>query len=245
MKFVNVVRGTLAEKPHEVPGQFGPDGKPFVVVMRPLGGGQHEQALILARERAAAKGVKDPKIGEPIYDLALMAAVLLLGCVDPDSPLNARTRSFESIDQILGPEDKPEEGLHPEDVVYLHELHEAWQDEVSPTRKRLDENDIEKMVLEVADAGGQAAFMRMSPSTRLLFATFTARLASSVLRSKYGSFASGSDSTTRPPTEGDDLDPGRGTGSDPNPEVPEASGESPVEAPGSPVEAVSPPEGPR
>lgn len=187
MKFSNILKGTRAEKRIPVPGLQMPDGSPFVVLVRPLTGLEHEAAHASARARAIDKGVEKPELGDPIYDLALMAFILAVGCVDPDSSPEARTYSFASGEEILTE-------MHPEQIVYLHEHHDTWQHECSPSHKRISEDNLLEIVREVAADDGQLNFMRLSPSTRVSFATFTARMLLPSLEAKY-SLGSTSEST--------------------------------------------------
>lgn len=184
MKFANVLRGTRATKLLEIPSYSEGDGKPFRTLLRPLTGIEHESAHADARERAIEKGVADPSLGDPIYDLALMACVIASGCLDPDSPEDARTPTFDNALQILTE-------LHPEQIVYLHEHHEVWQNECSPTARRVDETNLIETVREVAGPEGYTTFMRFSPSTRVSFMISMARTLLPLLevRSLPGSFS--------------------------------------------------------
>lgn len=169
MKFENVVKGKRAEEPIEVPGFFDEGGKPFVVLAVPLTGLEYQGACAFARAQAVEKGVPNPSIGDPIYDLALMAHVLFQGCLDPDSPEKARTASFTSAASILTE-------LSPETIVYVHERHELWQNDCSPNVHKFDGDDaLFTAVSEVAGPTGRATFMRFSPSMRLSFSVSTAR----------------------------------------------------------------------
>lgn len=190
MKFTNVLKGTSAEETVEVPGYTTPEGKPFTLIFRPLTGLEHEAAYADARKRAIEKGVENPSIGDPIYDLALMAFILAAGCVDPDSPPTARTLSFASGVEVLT-------NMHPETIVYLHEHHERWQDECSPYAHKLDGEALLAKVREVAGPDGPASFMRLSPSTRVVYATSTAKMLSLLLEAKS---MPGSTSETSGPT---------------------------------------------
>lgn len=178
MKFANVLKGTRAERLVEVSGfTVGAEGKPFTVLVRPLTGLEHESAFAAAHTRAIEKGVASPALGDPIYDLALMAFVLAAGCVDPDSPEDARTLSFESGLQILTE-------MHPEQIVLLHEHHELWQDECSPSNKRVTEDNLLDTIREVIGPKGHTVFMDFSPSTRVSFAISMARTLLPLLEAK-------------------------------------------------------------
>lgn len=170
MKFTNVVKGKRAEESIEVPGYKDEKGDPFVIILVPLTGLEYENACACARARALEKGVTTPGIGDPIYDLALMAFVIAVGCLDPDSPEEARTLSFESAIEVL-------DGLHPETIVYVHERHELHQMECSPHAHQIEggEAGLYAAVSEVAGPDGRTTFMRWSPSMRLNYSLFMAR----------------------------------------------------------------------
>lgn len=170
MKFANVVKGKRAEDRIEVPGFQDADGKPFVVLAIPITGLEYESACASARARAIEKGVPNPGIGDPIYDIALMAFVIAAGCVDPDSDEKNRTPSFKDAIEILT-------DMHPETIVYIHERHELWQSECSPNVYTFGgDGALYAAVSEVAGPEGRATFMRFSPSMRLNFSVSTARL---------------------------------------------------------------------
>lgn len=162
MKFEKVVKGKKAEDRIEVPGFQDENGNPFVVLAVPITGLEYESACASARARAVEKGVPNPGIGDPIYDMALMAFVLAVGCVDPDSDPNNRKHSFKDAIQILT-------DMHPETIVYLHERHELHQADCSPNVYKFDNGDagLFEAVREVAGPDGRATFMRWSPSMRL------------------------------------------------------------------------------
>lgn len=200
MKFSNILRGKRAERAVEVPGYTTADGKPFVVLARPLTGLEHEEAHAAARARAVDKGVADPRLGDPVYDIALMAHILAIGYVDPDSSPDARTFSFSSAEEVL-------KELHPEEIVYLHHRHEVWQDECSPISERMTDGNLLEKVREVAGPDGQATFMRLSPATQVNFAISTARTLLPLLEAKSSPGSSFDDSQKKPTSEPSVPDP--------------------------------------
>lgn len=196
MKFANILRGKRAEQRVTVPGYFVEDGKPFEVILVPITGLEYESACVDARARAISKGVPDPKIGDPIYDLAHQAFVLALGCMDVDSPEDARTPAFKDGIEILT-------NMNPETIVYMHERHEVWQDEVSPYVHRVGADEFMTRLREVAGPDGPATFMGFSLSMRLNFALSTARMLSALLEAK--STHGSTSETSLPRTESDEL----------------------------------------
>lgn len=195
MKFESVVKGKRAEESIEVPGFFDEGGKPFVVLVVPLTGLEYLSACAFARAHAVENGVPNPGIGDPIYDLALMAHVLFQGCLDPDSPENARSMSFSSAVSVL-------DSMSPETIVYVHERHELWQNECSPNVHSFGGDDaLFAAVSEVAGPTGRATFMRFSPSMRLSFSVSTARTLKALWDSQRAKFISGSTSSEKEPSD--------------------------------------------
>lgn len=138
-KFSKIVQGTQAEKPTEIPPVDGGD-KLVDVLLRPLDAIAEEDALYEARQRAISKGIIDPKPGEPIYDMALMVETISRGYLDVDSPKEKREPYFDG-----GADDVRNYGR--EAIHYLYQLHQTWQDEVSPTISKLDaKQTIEAMI---------------------------------------------------------------------------------------------------
>lgn len=224
MKFANVVKGKRAEDRIEVPGFLDENGKPFVVLAVPITGLEYESACASARARAVEKGVPNPAIGDPIYDLALMAFVIAVGCFDPDSDENSRSPSFKDAIEILT-------DMHPETIVYVHERHELWQSECSPNVFKIDGGDeaLFAMVSEVAGPDGRATFMRWSPSMRLNFSLSTARILKAHWDSLKLKSITGSSLATDASSEEETLPPPS------NPSLPEEGSETVT--PVSPVES--------
>lgn len=131
MKFSTVTKGTRAEKAIELPPPDGSE-KGVPTMLRALNGVEEGVALKETREYCKAQGIAEPKTGEPIYDLALMVETIRLACLDPESPLGAREPLFDQgADQIRGAYGR-------EAIAYIYELQQDWQDEVSPSIKKLD-----------------------------------------------------------------------------------------------------------
>jgi len=95
---------------------------------------EEDDVLAQARAYAISKGIADPKPNEPIYDLAVMRYTLLYGCVDPDSPEDAPTPFFDSVEQIR-------KNMSRDEIVHLYAQHEFWQDEVAPRAKTFESED--------------------------------------------------------------------------------------------------------
>jgi hypothetical protein len=122
-----------------------------LVALVVLTGEEEAIALAGAREFAVKRGVVDPKPDDPIYDLGLIVHTLLLGCVDPESPVDAPVPFFTSAEQIL-------KNLNREQTVHLHAQHEFFQDETSPRAKRLSNEEFLSWLVGVAESESPSDF---------------------------------------------------------------------------------------
>ena len=138
MRLANLSRGVLARHTVLLPL---PGREPVEVDVRPLstteGVEAHAQALALAK----ARGLETPRTGDTIYDLCLMAAVLVRGVLDHESPTDKPVPFFDSVEQVMG--------LDRDRVVYLYEAHVAWQDQCSPRQLHLTEAQYVGLVLHL------------------------------------------------------------------------------------------------
>lgn len=170
MKFSNILKGTRAERVVELPGHTKPDGAPVTIALRPLTGAEEKQVLEAALTDARAAGVTAPRPGEQLYDLAVMAHTLVLGCLDPESPPETRAPFFDAgAEHLLA-------NLNAETIGYLFERHDQWQSECSPYVRKMGADELLAAVSEVAGPDGEAAFTRMSPGMRWSFTRSLARL---------------------------------------------------------------------
>jgi len=166
-------------------------GRAFACDLRPVLGADEALVLQRAREFAQARGVAEPKEGEPIYELALSVETLALACVDPDDG----TRPFfdGGSPQILA-------NLDRDRILYLYETLTTWQASFSPREHGLDWGTFVAKVYELAtaeEADADAPFARWAPATRGSFMRTLARLYWNSLAAKS---PSGTDSAS--PTNG-------------------------------------------
>ncbi len=160
-------------------------GDEFACDLRPVMGEDDAVALQRSREFALARGVAEPKEGEPIYELAIAVETLALACVDPDDASkpffdggSAQIRAHLDRDRIL----------------YLYETLTTWQTSFSPREHGLDWGTFVARVYDLATAGeadADAPFVRLAPATR---ASFTRTLARLWWHSLGGKSPSGTDS---------------------------------------------------
>lgn len=121
MKFSAVAKGTSNEKPVA----FKVNGSEAHTLVRPLSALEENEARSSAIKHTKSKGA-EPKDGVAIYDSALMAAILAIACVDPDSKPGARESYFDlGMEQVLS-------GLDTDTLVQVFEQQQMHQEQCSP-----------------------------------------------------------------------------------------------------------------
>jgi hypothetical protein len=190
VKFSQILLGTRAEKPAKVSLAGGGTAD---VLLRPLDATEELAVLSSARLEAEAKGHKDPKDGDAIYDSLLAAHTLAVTALDPDSPPEARERFFDKGAAQVG-------ALDPDTIAVLYEEQRVWQEECSPSIRAKSAGELVVLTKQIAAADGHGFFLRLSPLTRASWARFSARLLvdSPGQSSLFGSPSAGSG--TPPPT---------------------------------------------
>jgi len=178
-KFKDLQKGKKARRTVPFPVPIGYEGPEIEVDLRILEGDAEELILRNARADAIARGVAEPKVGEPIYDLRLMIHTLLASCVDRDSPTDAPAPFFVSVEEILGALDR-------ERIAHLYTLQQVWQEDLSPTgRQELTEERVIGIALEAADAEDpQRFFEKLQPAMLARCFHITARLLRNLLLSR-------------------------------------------------------------
>lgn len=195
MKFSSITKGTRAELKTALPPPDGA-GEAVPCVIRALNGTEEDLALSRAREHAKAQGIADPKVGEPIYDLALMVETIAIGCLDPDSPEAAREPLFDGG----APQVRTAYGR--EAISFAYEQQQEWQDEVSPSIKKLDPKGYIDALFRLGGANeedARAFFIRSGPGLRWsLLRTMALQLVTSLTaRSESGSNSAAATPTSR------------------------------------------------
>lgn len=197
MRFGQIVRGTRARRAVTIEGLNDTEGNPAPIDVRPLNGTEQAEVLAKARAFALAQGVKEPRDGEPLYELGRQVHTLLLACIDHDSPADAPRPFFASAEEIL-------EGLDRDRRSYLFEHQESWEDACAPRPSRMDQEDFLRWCSEIcaADEGDDVPFVRLRPVLRWsCMRTLAALHVISPSPSSASTSPSGSDSgtTTNPP----------------------------------------------
>lgn len=164
-------KGRLAVKAVELPMH---KADPLKLGVRPLDVAEELSALAWARERAKADGVLEPKEDDPIYSRYLMAATLFRACVagkvDADGALSFPEDDRELVPFFASPQEilsAPQMGR--DRLAYLYELHEIWQDEVSPTSLTLKPAEIMDKAREIAGSSTPGPFLGLRPGMRWIF----------------------------------------------------------------------------
>ena len=160
MRFAAIVKGTRARKTVTIEGIEDADGKPVPIDVRPLNGVEQGEVLAKARAYAIEKGVKEPRDGEPIYELGKQVYTLLAACIDADSPQDVPRPFFATAAEVFE--------LTRDHRCYLYEHQEAWEDWCAPRPSRLSDEDLRKIATEIcaADEGDDTPFLRLRPVLR-------------------------------------------------------------------------------
>ena len=144
-KFRSLEKGTLARRRNVACTNIL--GEDFVCDLRVLNGADDREILAAATAEAVRQKVP-AKRGEPIYDFAIDVQTLLRAAVDSESPEGDPKPFFSSAEQIY-------EGLDRDRVHFLAAAQTQWQDEHSPLRHTMGEEEFKNLVLKiVASAEG-------------------------------------------------------------------------------------------
>jgi hypothetical protein len=164
LKFSQVVAGKRSERP--VTFEFR--GVTHTASVRPLDA--NEEGLALARATAYAQEQKalEAKPGNPLFDLGLMANIVALAFVDPDSPENAREHYFDNVAQVMS--------LDGELLAHLHARQEIWQQECSPTKANLRGDELLNALVKIVEDETDSSFLGYRQFTLLTLLRTTAAL---------------------------------------------------------------------
>lgn len=164
MKFSLVAKGTRAEQA----ASFKHYGADVATILRPLSAAEEIDADADAIKIAKTKGA-EANVGSPVFMMARMAAILLRGCVDPESPADARTPTFDGgVPQILE--------LDPDTLAHLYERHQLHQEQVSPTYLQATVSELFREARKLSEDDDPLAFARYARDFQLKLARFMAVL---------------------------------------------------------------------
>lgn len=174
-RFRDIVRGARARETVT----FSVDETETRLDLRVLSADEESEALSRARARAMAKGLVDPKAGEPIYDIAVMAETLFSAArvVGGEEPFFDTSADVSSLDR--------------DTIQYLYQAHSLFTDRCSP---RLMKMSPEEFVAGIAVLAGEDSesirfFERLGSGMQWIYTRTLARQAviSQTLRSESGS----------------------------------------------------------
>lgn len=145
-------------------------GALVVVGVRVLTAGEQLDVFERAQADAKARGVERWDSEHPICLLAQMIRTLEIACVDVDAPDQP---FFTSADEIRQSPD-----LGADNIAYLYEQQDHWQDECSFGKRKLSFEQMVGIIIEEAEApeNADSPFCRMRPSLQLSCLRFMARL---------------------------------------------------------------------
>lgn len=200
-KFSSIAKGHTARRLVTIPLLSGDD---LVCDVVPLLVDQESRILSEARAYAKAKGIDDPKDGQPLYELGKWVHTLVHACVDPDSPVDNPAPYFDGgVAQIID----PAKGLDRDRVALLYKYWEAWQDECSPPPRSMTSAEYYAHVIGCAESeeGAMLPFEPLRPAIQRNFVRTMARQVIELLqlKSHFGSPSadeSPSSTTSVPPT---------------------------------------------
>jgi len=179
-RYGQIKKGVRARKRIELPMM---DGSVVACDVVPLLSSGDAEILAGARAFAIARGVAEPKDGEPLYELGRWVHTIALGCVDPDSPAHAPQPFFDGgVEQILDPKD----GLDRDRIALLYVEQELWQDQCAPSPKGMGAGEFLAQVLAHAGVpeGADLPLRRWRPVMQQSFVHTMARQLASLLQLK-------------------------------------------------------------
>ena len=179
MKFSDLKLGKRNERTVELPLLAGEEGAETAVkvVVVPADGDESGDIASFALEYARSKGAKDPKDGDPLYDLGALIRTLALTVLDAESTTKPRAKFFDGGNADV-------QTLPRETMVYLFERQQTWQSEVSPTCKDMGPAEFMSAVIALAKAEDDGFFVGLLPGTRWKLAHFMALLLVPLLEGK-------------------------------------------------------------
>ena len=145
------------------------------VGLRVLLGDEYATILERAVAFATARGSKDPRPGDALYDYGEIIHRVALAAVDPDSDPKAPEPFFASVEEILTSPHLGRDG-----IMLLAEQQETWQDLCSPQALSLNPGEMLDLIGKAAAASTPDFFERLRPGMRwILLRTMAALLSNS------------------------------------------------------------------
>lgn len=127
-----------------------------------------EEGLVISKAKAFAEG-QGAGSESDLVQLARAAHRIAIACRDSE---NHAIPYFDGgFEQIMASKQ-----LGRDRILYLAELQELWQDECSPSRLRLGEEEFNARVVAIAQSEHPDPFVELRPGLRWSFARTTAQL---------------------------------------------------------------------
>lgn len=159
-RFADIVAGTSARK-HGVECTTL-DGTPFTVDLGVMPA-VNEARCLAAACKAAREAGGEARESDLTYQLEFAAQVVAIATLDPDSPA-APVPFFESVEQVR-------RGLDRDRILLLAEMQRRFQEQVSPVRHDLSDEEFARMVFADATAkeGDELPFEQLPRSTQKIY----------------------------------------------------------------------------
>ncbi len=167
-KFRDIAAGTSARRTLSLPLL---SGGTVAVAIVPLLLGADTDCLAGAREYAKAKGIEDPKPGDPLYERGLMIHVVLKSVVDADVT-DRNDPFFGSIEEL-------ERFLDSDRLAFLFASQRRYQNEVAPAPRTNDIATYTQFVMALALSGEGGSSIPLGYLPLKTEQDFTVRLAKS------------------------------------------------------------------
>lgn len=174
-RFRDIVRGARARETVSV----ALDDGEMRMDLRLLSVDEETDAIARARARAIAKGLGEPKAGEPLYDISLMAeTVFAAACV-----VGTEERFFDSSSDVSS--------LDRDTIQYLYQAHSLFADRCSPRLLKMSPEEFVAGIAILASEDSESIrfFERLGSGLQWTYVRTLARQAviSQTLRSESGS----------------------------------------------------------
>lgn len=161
--FSLVVAGTEAVRTAEV--EFL-NGAKDTIAIRVLDG--IEEALVISRAKAFAEA-QGAGAESDLVQIARAAHRIAIACLDTED--HKRAYFDGGFEQIMASKQ-----LGRDRILYLSELQELWQDQCSPSRLRLGEEEFNNRIIAIAQSEHPDPFVELRPGLRWSFVRTTAQL---------------------------------------------------------------------
>lgn len=170
-RFKSIVAGPRKRKTITLPfpgARFDPivgtwEGDTDTLDVRALRPDEYDKVVENAKAFAKTHGSDNPTDGDEHFERGRMLYTLLVSCLDKDSPIDAPVTYFESLEEI-----QTSEVLLPETQQYLFQHQRMWQEDISPLRMTMTEDEYLAGIIQAAK-GDTDFFLSLRPGTQVSF----------------------------------------------------------------------------